>query len=143
MNEIDIARRVDSIDPCYSYHAVTNGIINSFEDSSCADNAQIIKTKIITPLMTEFNDLLITSFYRGKELNAALGGVKFSYHLRGLALDFLFTKSDPLKVLSWINENLEFDVCIFYIRKNGSYFFHIQYEIDGVNVSQIKVKDYY
>ena len=77
----------------------------------------------------------VNSFYRGKELNKAIGGSSKSQHCKGQAMDIDDTKCKKTnaEMFKWIKENLNFDQIIweFGNDKNPDWV-HISY-VDEVN----------
>lgn len=57
----------------------------------------------------------INSFYRGEELNTAIGGSKSSQHMKGQAIDIddTYGHKTNAEMYHWIKDNLEFDQMIW------------------------------
>jgi hypothetical protein len=57
----------------------------------------------------------INSFYRGEELNTAIGGSKRSQHMKGQAMDIddTFGHKTNAEMYYWIKDNLDFDQMIW------------------------------
>ena len=52
------------------------------------------------------------SWYRGPELNKAIGGAKHSQHMKGEAVDIELPGVPNIRLARWIKKNLEFDQLI-------------------------------
>jgi len=57
----------------------------------------------------------INSFFRGEPTNTAIGGSKYSQHMKGQAMDIddTFGKATNAEMYHWIKENLDFDQMIW------------------------------
>lgn len=82
--------------------------------------------------------ITITSFYRGPELNAAIGGSsKTSQHMQGEAIDF-DVNQDNAKLFEWIRKNVEFDQLIWeYGTDKEPDWIHISYTEQRPNRQQV------
>jgi len=67
----------------------------------------------------KFGPVIISSGYRSKELNAAIGGSVTSQHSIGEAADFEVPGLDNKKLADWIKDNLKFDQLILEFYKDG------------------------
>ena len=56
--------------------------------------------------------LIITSGYRSKQLNKAVGGSPTSQHMVGQAADFVVAGFDAYTVFKWLRLNVEYDQLI-------------------------------
>lgn len=83
-----------------------------------ATDLEIIRARFNIPLF-------ITSGIRCPALNAAVGGVETSQHLKGEAVDFTAPNGNLLEIFSWIVKasGLPFGQTI-YERKNGALWIH-------------------
>lgn len=70
---------------------------------------------ILIPITNEFGTMLITSAYRNRAVNLAIGGSTTSQHQFGEAVDFVAVKGgkELNKVFTWIAENLTFGQLIW------------------------------
>ena len=77
-----------------------------------------IAKKILQPIRTHFGSpVIISSGYRCKELNAAVGGEPNSQHIKAEAVDFI-VKNVPLKdVFLFISQNLNYDQLIYEFKR--------------------------
>ena len=101
--------------------------------------AQDLALNILEPCRTEFGPINPNSWFRGKDLNNAIGGSSTSQHCKGQAVDIEVTKISNTMLGQWIYNNLKFDQLIFeYISKtnpkNG--WIHCSY-VDGKNRNQV------
>ena len=81
-----------------------------------SDNMQRIISNLIQPMRDSIGPIRISSGYRSKELNRAIGGSNKSQHCKGEALDLQFWavgKMNNKVIYDWILESgLEFDQMI-------------------------------
>lgn len=80
------------------------------------ENLQRIVTNILQPMRNHLGAIRISSGYRSKELNRAIGGSTKSQHSKGEALDIQFWRDGQMRnkeVYDWIiNNAIEFDQMI-------------------------------
>ena len=74
--------------------------------------------------------VIITSGYRCKALNTAVGGAANSQHLTGEAADFVVQGQTNAAVFKWCKKNLEFDQLILE-QSGSSCWIHISYKLKG------------
>jgi len=90
--------------------------INNEPTKKDLENLQRIVTNILQPMRNHFGPIRISSGYRSKELNRAIGGSIKSQHCKGEALDIQFWKDGQMynkKIYDWIiNNAIEFDQMI-------------------------------
>ena len=101
-----------------SQYATRHGIDNT------PPPAHLVKLKYLTvnilqPVRNEFGPVVISSGYRSKELNKAVGGSLTSQLSLGEAADFEVPGIDNKKVANWIKNNLKFDQLILEFYKDG------------------------
>ena len=88
------------------------------DNSPTCDAIQCIDdlvTNVLDRLRSEWDrPIIVTSGYRCKELNAAVGGARNSQHLKGQAADIVSDDFEAFRrfVRRWCKDN-EFDQCIF------------------------------
>lgn len=78
----------------------------------------------------------ITSGYRSKELNTAIGGSETSDHCKGFAADFEVPGTDNKKLAEWIKDNLMFKQLILEFYEEGnpnSGWVHCSFEVGNNN----------
>ena len=71
---------------------------------------------IFEPLRNHFGEqIYVSSFYRSKDLNKAIGGSKTSQHCKGEAIDIddVYSKATNADFFNYIKDNLEFDQLIW------------------------------
>ena len=85
--------------------------------------------------------IVVTSGYRSKEVNEAVGGVLSSYHVKGLAADIKCADMD--KLLAVLHSHLmDIDQLIIYFNKNTQLFYHVGLAEEGkVPRTQIFTKE--
>ena len=80
------------------------------------ENLQRIVTNLLQPMRDHLGPIRISSGYRNKELNRAIGGSRRSQHCKGEALDLQFWKEGQMcnkEIYDWIiGSHLEFDQMI-------------------------------
>ena len=80
------------------------------------ENIQRLITNILQPMRDALGPIRISSGYRNKELNVAIGGSSRSQHCKGEALDIQFWKDGQMcnkEIYDWIIDNaIEFDQMI-------------------------------
>jgi hypothetical protein len=80
-------------------------------------NLYIIAEHIFEPIRVHFGvPIGISSGYRGKELNRAVGGSRTSDHCKGMALDIdadIYGKLANVDIFNYIKDNLEFKQLIW------------------------------
>lgn len=82
---------------------------------------------ILEPLRVAWGrPLVVTSGYRSKEVNEAVGGVANSYHTLGLAADIRCTPDEGLRLCDLLSRNPYLDKALFEHTKSGSQWLHIQ-----------------
>jgi zinc D-Ala-D-Ala carboxypeptidase len=107
------------------------------------ENFKKLAEKVFEPIRTHFAvPIHISSGYRSKELNAAIGGSLTSQHCSGEAIDIDMDGSasgvSNADVFKYIKDNLEFDQLIweFGTDKNPDWV-HVSYETSGKQRKQI------
>ena len=101
------------------------------------DNLDRLVTRVLDKLRDGWGrPIIVTSGYRCKELNAAVGGARNSQHLKGQAADIVSDDFEAFRrfVRRWCKDN-EFDQCIFE-HSGGREWIHISY-VEGRNRRQI------
>ena len=69
-------------------HTATAHSIANVPTAEAVKNLELLVTRVLDPLREAWGSpIIVTSGYRCPELNARVGGVKTSYHLRGMAAD--------------------------------------------------------
>lgn len=90
--------------------------INNEPTKKDLENIQRIVTNLLQPMRDHLGPIRISSGYRNKELNRAIGGSNKSQHSKGEALDIQFWKDGQMcnkEIYDWILDNaVEFDQMI-------------------------------
>jgi len=97
---------------------------------------------VLEPLRLRFGVLKVTSGYRCRALNAAVGGAANSQHIRGEAAD-IFVSSEEVakKMVDYAQRNLDFDQAILeHRRRTGSRWLHLSYTSSRKNRRMIVYK---
>lgn len=105
----------------------TNTYLLNEPDIESIINLHRLVIYVLQPIRNHFNKpITITSGYRSREVNEAVGGKSNSQHLTGNACDFVC--ADMPKVYQYIVDNLDFDQLIFEKNKiTGNRWLHISY----------------
>ena len=112
------------------------GIVNT-PTSEAVSNLNGLVTNVLDNLRDGWGrPIIVTSGYRCKELNAAVGGARYSQHLKGQAADIVSDDFEAFRrfVHRWCKDN-EFDQCIFE-HGGGKEWIHISY-VEGRNRRQV------
>ncbi len=131
-----LSKHVSLHEGVYSRTAERLGIKNDPTDDHLL-NMITISEKVFEPLREHVGGpIKINSFYRGPELNKAIGGSSKSQHCHGQAIDIddTFGHATNAEMYKWIKENLSFDQMIweFGTDKNPNWV-HISYVSDDKN----------
>ena len=117
------------------------GIDNTPNDQEI-NNLKSIAENIFQPIRDHFGvPVGISSGFRCKKLNAAIGGSKTSQHMSGSALDIdadMYGKITNKQVFDYIRENLDFDQLIweFGNDENPSWV-HVSYQHNDENRKRV------
>tara|TARA_R100001230_G_C5651507_1_gene156612 strand:+ start:479 stop:934 length:456 start_codon:yes stop_codon:yes gene_type:complete len=91
------------------------GISNEMSEEHM-ENMQRLITNLIQPMRDAIGPIRVTSGYRSKALNSAIGGSNRSQHSKGQALDLQFWSEGKMNnkvIYDWIlNSGLDFDQII-------------------------------
>jgi zinc D-Ala-D-Ala carboxypeptidase len=117
------------------------GIDNTPNDQEI-NNLKSIAENIFQPIRDHFGvPIGLSSGFRCKKLNAAIGGSKTSQHMSGSALDIdadMYGKITNKQVFDYIRENLDFDQLIweFGNDENPSWV-HVSYQHNDENRKRV------
>ena len=130
-----ISKHISDREGVYSITAIRRGLDNT-PTKTHLNNMKELAEQVFEPLRKWVGGpIRVNSFYRGKELNKAIGGSSKSQHCKGQAIDIDDTKCKKTnaEMFKWIKENLNFDQMIweFGNDKNPDWI-HISY-VDEVN----------
>lgn len=135
-----ISNHISYYEGTYSPTAVAKGL-NNEPSLNQLKAMRLVAVKCFEPLRMWANvPLSINSFFRGKELNAAIGGSSTSQHCKGEAIDIDGKgKISNAKIFHFLKENVEFDQIIAEFPVNGEpAWVHVSYSEMG-NRGQILV----
>ena len=110
-----LSKHVSLHEGVYSRTAERLGLKNDPTDEHLL-NMITISEKVFEPLRVHVKGpIKINSFYRGPELNKAIGGSSKSQHCNGQAIDIddTFGYATNAEMYKWIKENLNFDQMIW------------------------------
>ena len=118
------------------------GIDNNPDDWDI-ENLRAIAENIFQPIRDHFGvPIGVSSGYRGKDLNKAIGGSKYSQHMTGEALDLdadMYGKITNADIFKFVKNNLHWDQMIWEFGDDEEpNWVHISYKPSGGNRKQIK-----
>jgi len=122
--------------------ATRKGIDNT-PDQWAINNLKAVAENIFQPIRDHFGvPIGVSSGFRGKDLNKAIGGSKYSQHMIGEALDLdadMYGKVTNAEIFNYVKNNLEWDQMIWEFGDDEEpNWVHISYKDDGPNRKQIK-----
>lgn len=107
------------------------------------ENFKKLAENVFQPIRDHFGvPIRISSGYRSKELNTAIGGSLSSQHCQGEAIDIDMdgTTVTNAEIFNYIKDNLNFDQLIAEFPENGNpAWVHVSYESTGKQRKQILV----
>ena len=131
-----ISKHVSYKEGVYSTTALRLGLNNDPSDVHL-QNMKLLSEKIFEPLrMHVGGPIKINSFYRGPELNKAIGGSSKSQHCHGQAMDIddTYGVMSNATMYNWIKDNLDFDQMIWeFGDDNNPAWVHVSYVDPGSN----------
>jgi hypothetical protein len=137
-----LSEHLDLSEVTRSESAKRKGISNMPTEAHIA-NFKLLAEKIFEPIRTHFRcPIIISSGYRSKELNAAIGGSLTSQHCQGEAIDIDMDGTPNgvtnRMVFDYIKDNLDFDQLIYeFGDKQNPDWVHVSYESSGKQRKQI------
>jgi zinc D-Ala-D-Ala carboxypeptidase len=137
-----LSEHLDLSEVTRSESAKRKGISNMPTEAHIA-NFKLLAEKIFEPIRTHFRcPIIISSGYRSKELNAAIGGSLTSQHCQGEAIDIDMDGTPNgvtnRMVFDYIKDNLVFDQLIYeFGDANNPDWVHVSYESTGTQRKQI------
>lgn len=107
------------------------------------NNLQAVAENVFQPIRDHFGvPIGVSSGYRCKKLNKAIGGSKYSQHMIGEALDLdadIYGKVTNAEIFNYIKDNLEWDQMIWEFGDDEEpNWVHVSYKEAGNNRRQIK-----
>tara|TARA_R100001594_G_scaffold123442_1_gene159884 strand:+ start:411 stop:872 length:462 start_codon:yes stop_codon:yes gene_type:complete len=131
-----ISKHVSYKEGVRSITALRLGLNNDPSDTHL-QNMKLLSEKIFEPLRIYVGGpIKINSFYRGPELNKAIGGSSKSQHCHGQAMDIddTYGVMSNATMYNWIKENLDFDQMIWeFGDDNNPAWVHVSYVDPGSN----------
>ena len=131
-----LSKHVSYKEGIHSITALRLGLKNDPSDVHLA-NMRLISEKVFEPLrMHVGGPIKINSFYRGPELNKAIGGSAKSQHCHGQAMDIddSYGNMSNADMYKFIKENLDFDQMIWeFGDDNNPAWVHVSYVNDNDN----------
>ena len=110
-----LSKHISNKEGSYSITALRLGLDNTPGDYEYS-NMQLIANKIFEPLRSYVGGpIKINSFYRGIDLNKAIGGSSRSQHCQGRAIDIddTYGYKTNAQMYKFIKDNLNFDQMIW------------------------------
>lgn len=103
--------------------------IDNTPDEAQTECLRNLCQQVLEPLRKRFGVIRVTSGFRSKRLNNAVGGVICSQHLLGEAADLHISNREVgRKMYDYIRNNLDFDQLLFEHRMaNGCIWLHVSY----------------
>ena len=111
----NISKHVTYKEGVYSNTAIRLGLKNEPTEEHLS-NMELLSEKVFEPLRMHVNGpIKINSFYRGPELNKAIGGSSKSQHCNGQAMDIddTYGYMSNADMYKYIKNNLSFDQMIW------------------------------
>jgi zinc D-Ala-D-Ala carboxypeptidase len=137
----DISNHITYDEATVSQTATRKGIKNIPNAQELA-RMKNVATKIFDKVRDHFDvPIKVSSFFRSKELNAAVGGSKTSQHMTGEAIDMqALGKITNAQIYNYIKDNCEFDQLIIEgVSKNYIAWIHVSLRLVGKNRKQILI----
>jgi hypothetical protein len=137
-----LSEHLDLSEVIRSESAKRKGITNMPTEAHIA-NFKLLAEKVFQPIREHFRcPIHISSGYRSKELNAAIGGSLTSQHCSGEAIDIDMDGTPNgvtnRMVFDYIKDNLEFDQLIYeFGDSNNPDWVHVSYESSGKQRKQV------
>ena len=110
--------------------------IENVPSAEAVRNLELLTENVLDPIREAWDGpIIVNSGYRCPELNKAVGGAQYSYHMKGMAADIrpkngLVYKLYELIVYLFSTGQLGITEC-YIDRKRG--YIHIAYDIEGFN----------
>lgn len=146
-----LSKNLDLIEITRSTEAKRRGINNSPTSEHLA-SLKLLAEKVFQPIRDHFAvPIHISSGYRSRILNNAIGGATKSQHCTGQAIDIDVdgTSITNKQIFDFIKDNLEFDQLIFEFGNDSNPdWVHVSYSKDGnrkqiLRAKKVGIKTYY
>jgi len=137
-----ISEHFDLAEFTRSDYAKRNGI-NNMPNAVQTENLKELCDNVLEPLRKNFQiPILISSGFRSKELNSAIGGAKNSQHTTGEAVDIDHDNSNNVvnnkMIFDYIHKNLKFDQLIFeFGTSSNPDWVHVSWASNGKNRNEV------
>jgi zinc D-Ala-D-Ala carboxypeptidase len=134
-----ISKYISYDEATVSQTATRKGIKNTPTAAELARMKNVAE-KIFDKVREHFGEpIRVSSFFRGKELNAAVGGSKTSQHMTGEAIDMqAIGKTTNAQIYNYIKDNCDFDQLIWeYGTNTEPAWVHVSLRLVGKNRKQI------
>jgi len=132
----NISKHVTYKEGVYSNTAMRLGLKNEPTEEHLS-NMELLSEKVFEPLRMHVNGpIKINSFYRGPELNKAIGGSSKSQHCEGRAMDIDddFGYMSNADMFEYIKNNLSFDQMIWeFGNSDNPNWVHVSYVNEDAN----------
>lgn len=134
MNDIQLTRHFMLSEFTKSPTATAKKIDNT-PSLEIVSNLQALCREVLEPLREWIGEpVTISSGYRSPKLNAAVGGVSNSQHMKGEAADIHLPSIETgRKYLEFILDNCRFDQVIWEHDASGHYWIHVSFTQNGKN----------
>jgi len=132
----NISKHITYKEGTYSNTANRLGLANDPTEEQL-ENMKLVAEKVFEPLREHVSHpIKINSFFRGPQLNKAIGGSHSSQHCKGQAIDIddSYGNSTNAYMYEWIKKNLDYDQMIweFGTDENPDWV-HVSFVNEGVN----------
>jgi hypothetical protein len=138
-NEITVKEANDQINELNSSLGLLKEIPDNIVDKT--ESFKLLAEKVFQPIREHFGvPIILSSGYRSKELNTAVGGALSSQHCTGEAIDIDMdgTTVKNAEVFNFIKDNLNFDQLIWEFGTDSNPdWVHVSYESTGKQRKQI------
>lgn len=113
--------------------------IDNMPPPACREALRALCVNVLEPIRERFGPVVVTSGYRGPELNRMVGSSSSSQHLKGEAADIEVPGMSNGDLARWIEKHLEYDQLILECYKLGvpsSGWVHVSYKDHTPNRKQ-------
>ena len=113
--------------------------IDNLPPPACREALRALCLHVLEPIRERFGPVIITSGYRGPELNRIVGSSSSSQHPKGEAADIEVPGMANADLARWIEKHLEYDQLILECYKPGipsSGWVHVSYKAHTPNRKQ-------
>ena len=125
-----------------SQAALRRGLDNT-PNAEQVENIRDLVDHVLQPVRSHFaRPVIITSGFRSKKLNSAIGGSATSHHMRGMAADFEIPGVANGQIAAWIQESLPFTQLILEFYTPGvpdSGWVHVAYDAQDLKEESLTV----